>query len=54
MPDRKDKNDGEDVADREKQASDKLEESLKKDGGDKPKGPEDAKRKSEGEDDTPS
>ncbi|CAN5665860.1 hypothetical protein BH20ACT10_BH20ACT10_23110 [soil metagenome] len=54
MPDRKDKNGGEDVSDREKQASDKLEESLKKeDTSGKPKGPEDAKKKSEEGDSDP-
>jgi hypothetical protein len=54
VPDRKDKNGGEDVSDREKQASDKLEESLKKeDTSGKPKGPEDAKKKSEEGDSDP-
>lgn len=52
MPDREN---GKDIEEREKEASEKLEENLKKDEGtDKPKSPEDAKKKSEGDDGTPS
>lgn len=48
MTDRKGENGGKDVSEREKEASDKLEESLEEGKkSDKPKGPEDAKKKSE-------